>query len=135
MKGVDEGFVLAVAAALEKGSEHPIAPAILKGAGRARRAEARGSRASAPITGQGVAGDVGGKPALIGNAALFASEGVAVERRRSARCLDAQAASGTHRDPRRRTTASVIGIVTVADPIKPGAREAIAALRAERASR
>src|SRR5690606_39914476 len=64
IKGVDEGFVLAVAAALERGSEHPIAAAVVAGAEArgARDLEATNFRA---ITGQGVAGDVGGRPALL----------------------------------------------------------------------
>ena len=55
-KGVDEGLVLAVAAALERGSEHPIAAAMLKGA------EQRGARRLevadfGSVTGKGVTGD------------------------------------------------------------------------------
>ena len=128
VKGVDEGFVLAVAAALERGSEHPIAAAIVKGAeGRG----ARGYEATrfAAVTGRGVTAEVGGKPAMLGNLKLFAERGIVVEPK-LAELLEQQAASG-------RTAILVghggvaIGLITVADPIKAGAKAAIAALRAK----
>jgi Cu+-exporting ATPase len=125
--GVEADFALAVAAALEKGSEHPIAAAILKGAAErnTRKLLARKFRSN---TGMGVAADVAGKPALIGNARLFAAEGVAVSEDLRGR-LEAQSASG--RTPMLVAhDGKVIGIVTVADRIKPGAKEALETLRA-----
>lgn len=127
-KGVDEGFVLAVAAALEKHSEHPIGSAVVKGA------ETRGARVYeadgfTSLTGRGIKGNVGGKPALLGNLKLFKEQGIAVDDKLAA-LLEQQAGSG-------KTAILVacdgtaIGVVTVADPIKAGAREAIAALRAD----
>ncbi|WP_421758742.1 heavy metal translocating P-type ATPase [Devosia sp.] len=126
VKGVDEGWVLAVAAALERSSEHPIGAAIVKGAEarNARRLEATGF---ASVTGRGIRGDVGGKPAVLGNAKLFADEGIEVEPK-LAQLVEQQAAAG-------RTAVLVshegraIGVVTVSDPIKAGARDAVAALR------
>lgn len=128
VKGVDEGFALAVAAALEKHSEHPIGTAVVKGA------EARGARVYEAdgfqsLTGRGIKGNVGGKPALLGNAKLFKEQGIAVDDK-LAGLLEQQAGSG-------KTAILVaydgaaIGVVTVSDPIKAGAREAIAALRAD----
>ena len=127
VKGVDEGFVLAVAAALEKHSEHPIASAIVKGAEErsARVYEASGFQS---MTGRGIRGEVGGKTALIGNAALLKAEGIAVD--------DKLAGLVEHQAGRGRTAILVahdgaaIGVVTVSDPIKVGAKEAIAALHA-----
>ena len=126
VKGVDEGFVLAVAAALERHSEHPIGSSIVKGAEarQARRYEATGFKS---LTGRGIRGDVGGWPALIGNVALLRGEGIAVDDK-LAGLVEQQAARG-------RTVILVahdgaaIGVVTVSDPIKAGAKEAIAALR------
>jgi Cu+-exporting ATPase len=128
VKGIDEGFVLAVAAALEKGSEHPIGAAILKGAETrgAREYDATNFRA---ITGQGMAADVGGKPALLGNVRLMEQSNIEVDDKLRG-LLDTQAATGrtavlvAHED-------RVIGVVTVADRIKDNARSAIAALRAD----
>ena len=126
VKGVDEGFVLALAAALEKHSEHPIGAAIVKGA------EMRGARSYEAeqfqsLTGRGIKGIAGGKPTLLGNVRLLKEQGVAVDEK-LAGLVEQQAASG-------RTAVVVahdgaaIGVVTVSDPIKAGAKQAIAALR------
>ncbi len=128
VKGVDEGFVLAVAAALERGSEHPIGAAILKGAETrgAREYDAANFRA---ITGQGMAADVGGKAALLGNVRLMEQSGIEVDAKLRG-LLDTQATTG-------RTAVlvahdgSVIGVVTVADRIKDNAAASIAALRTD----
>ncbi|MFK7869968.1 MAG: heavy metal translocating P-type ATPase [Roseobacter sp.] len=71
----DEDQVLALAAALERGSEHPLAEAILNGA------EARGiARLDASdfdaITGKGVRGSVEGQQIALGNAALMRDFGL-----------------------------------------------------------
>jgi soluble P-type ATPase len=81
------------------------------------------------LTGRGIKGNVGGKPALLGNLKLFREQGISVDEK-LAGLLEQQAGSG-------RTAILVgydgvaIGVVTVSDPIKSGAREAIAALRAD----
>lgn len=126
VKGVDEGWVLAVAAALERSSEHPIGAAIVKGAEarNARRLDATNFRS---VTGRGIRGEVGGKPTLLGNVKLFADQGIEVEPK-LAELVKQQAAAG-------RTAVLVahegraIGVVTVSDPIKAGARDAVSALR------
>jgi Cu+-exporting ATPase len=73
--GHDQHKVLAVAAALERGSEHPLAEAILTGA------EARGvARLEATdfdaVTGKGVRGNVDGASVALGNAGLMADLGL-----------------------------------------------------------
>jgi Cu+-exporting ATPase len=70
-----EEQVLALAAALERGSEHPLAEAIVKGAG-ARGVELPEVLDFAAITGKGVTGTVGGRRVALGNAALMADHGV-----------------------------------------------------------
>ena len=128
VKGVDEGFVLAIAAAMERGSEHPIASAVLAGAAArgARHYDATGFR---NVTGQGVVAEVGGKPALLGSLRMMEANGIAVDDKLR-QLLEDQSRSG-------RTAILVahdgqaIGVVTVADAIKPGAREAVAALKAD----
>jgi Cu+-exporting ATPase len=124
IKGVDEGFVLAVAAALEQGSAHPIAHAVLKGAEErsARTYEAQNFKS---VTGMGVTGDVGGKPAGLGNLRLMQKLGVEIASGLP-ELAEKQAGMG-------RTAIFVahegkaIGLVMVADPIKPNARAMIAA--------
>ncbi|MDP1730827.1 MAG: heavy metal translocating P-type ATPase [Devosia sp.] len=128
LKGMDEGWVLAVAAALERGSEHPIAAAILKGA------EQRGAKQLdvadfGSATGMGVTGAIGEHKVALGNARLMAQNNIVVpqavlelqEARARAGETPVLVAEGGR----------VIGIVTVTDPVKEGARVAIEALRAD----
>ena len=124
--GVEESRLLAVAAAVERRSEHPLAGAIVAAA------EARGVVIPEPDDvaadpGRGVVGVVEGRVVLVGNAALFAAYGVSdaaftVERER----LESEG----------RTVAGValggecLGLLAVSDTLKAGAAEAISALRA-----
>jgi Cu+-exporting ATPase len=127
---VAQGFaadeVLRLAAALEAGSEHPLAAAILRGA------EAKGLKHSKAddfeaVTGQGVKARVNGRTAALGNARLMQSFGIDV------------AALAKPAEARRKQGETVMfigldgklaGLVAVADPIKPSAAEAIVKLHA-----
>ena len=126
-KGIDEGRVLSVAAALERSSAHPLAQAILAGA-NARAAKPIVVTGFASVTGKGVTGKLRGSPVALGNLALMQSLEVPVS-------AAMQSLAAEHA-VRGRTTmfvaeaGQVIGLVTVTDPIRPGAGEAIAALRA-----
>ncbi|HEV7275711.1 MAG TPA: heavy metal translocating P-type ATPase [Devosiaceae bacterium] len=128
VKGVDEGWVLAVAAALERGSEHPIAAAVLKGA------ETRGARTLevtdfASATGMGVTGSIGGQKAALGNPRLMDKEGIEVPQA-VLELLEQRAVAGE--TPILVAEAGqVIGLVTVTDPVKAEAQPALAALAAD----
>jgi P-type Cu+ transporter len=125
--GLAENELLRLAASLERGSEHPLSQAIVKGAQErgAALAEAQGFRAE---TGKGVTGTVDGKRVAIGNLALMESVGIgadalpvaAKERRQEGETVMFAAVDG-----------KLAGFLAVADPIKEGAAEAIAALRAD----
>ncbi|MFC3100784.1 heavy metal translocating P-type ATPase [Altererythrobacter lauratis] len=124
-----EGFaadeVLALAAALERGSEHPLAAAIVEGA------EERGlalpeSSDFASITGKGVTGQVNGRTILLGNKALLADAGIsseALESQADEHRADGEGVMFVGVDGR------LAGLVVVADPIKDTAVEAVANLR------
>jgi Cu+-exporting ATPase len=125
---VDENELLRLAASLERGSEHPLAEAIVKGA------EERSLKLVAPVdfvshTGKGVVGVVNGRRITVGNSALFAAIGVdpgdlagpAEERRKDGQTVMLVALDGR-----------AAGLVAVADPVKDSAAGALAALRAER---
>lgn len=117
--------LLQLAASLERGSEHPLAAAIIAGA------EQHGVSLLQPedfqsVTGKGVTGTVGGRKVALGNQPLFASLGI-------------DAAALTQRAEQLRSqghTAMFVavdgraaGLVSVADPIKDTSKQAIESLQ------
>jgi len=125
-KGVDEGWVLAVAAALERGSAHPIANAIERGA-KDRGARALDMADFRSVTGKGVTGIVAGQAAALGNVALMESLGIAVPQRFIE--LMGNSANAARTSVLVAEGGKLIGIVTVSDPIKPTAKAAVAELK------
>ncbi|OGF12293.1 MAG: copper-translocating P-type ATPase [Candidatus Eisenbacteria bacterium RBG_16_71_46] len=125
--GYDERALLAIAAGLERGSEHPLAAAIVEGA-KARGTEPASVADFASVTGKGVTGRVDGKPAALGNRALLDQLG-AVPGPLAPRA-EAMRAEG-------QTVVFVVvdgrpaGLIGVADPIKSTTPEAIRDLHAE----
>ena len=125
--GMAEGELLRLAASLERGSEHPLAAAIVKGAAE------RGIALSPVSTfrskpGGGVVGSVGKKQVSLGNRGFLSELGVDVAP------LEGEAAS------RRAAGETVLfaavdgkaaGLLGVADPVKATSREAVAQLRRE----
>jgi Cu+-exporting ATPase len=126
--GIDENEVLRLVASLERGSEHPLAAAIVKGA------EERGLKLGttndfASETGKGVVGTVDGKCVAVGNKALLASLGIdpgILPERADALRKDGQGVMLIAVD------GQAAGLVAVADPIKESAIGALKALRDER---
>ncbi|TJV69587.1 MAG: heavy metal translocating P-type ATPase [Mesorhizobium sp.] len=119
---IDENELLGLAAALEKGSEHPLAEAIVEGAAARglKLAEAVDFEA---VTGKGVSGTVSGRKVALGNAAMMADLGV-----------ETPAANAEAMQAEGKTAMFVAvdgvfaGIVAVADPVKATTAEAIKAL-------
>jgi heavy metal translocating P-type ATPase len=124
---VDENHVLALTAALESRSEHPIAGAILRAA-RARGLTLPEPDSFASATGMGLRGRVAGHDILVGAARLMESEAIALGPLAAA--AEAQAARG--RTPLfAAIDGRIAALFAVADPIKPGTAAAIAALHAQ----
>jgi Cu+-exporting ATPase len=124
-EGFTEETVLAVAAALEAGSEHPLGAAILAAVQeRGMAVAAVGGFDYRP--GLGIGGTVDGKPAFIGNEALMADAGIdiAVLAAEAARLRDAGATVMAVA-----TDGRAAGLLAIADPTKPSARAAVDALR------
>ncbi|MCE5203025.1 MAG: heavy metal translocating P-type ATPase [Actinomycetia bacterium] len=122
----DAGRVLALAAALERNSEHPLAEAIVAHA-RARNVQAPSVADFTAIPGQGVEGAVDGIRVVFGNRALLSAEGIDVspyEARISA--LEAQGKTvmlvGVN-------GVSLAGMIAVADTIKQHSAQAVARLK------
>ncbi|MGS4944100.1 heavy metal translocating P-type ATPase [Meridianimarinicoccus sp. RP-17] len=125
-EGADRATVLAAVAALESRSEHPVGHAIIAGAQAegVTPATVEGFTAHA---GAGVSGSVGGQPVLAGNARFLRDEGVALGD--MADRADALAAEG--KTPVLVAMgAQAVAVLAVADPVRAGAADAIAALQA-----
>lgn len=122
--GFSEDELLGLAASLEKGSEHPLAEAIVEGAA-ARGVIATEAGAFEAVTGKGVSGTVSGKTVALGNAAMMRDLGVDV----SAASVSAEALQGDGKTAMFIAVGKKLaGIVAVADPIKATTAEAIRAL-------
>ena len=125
--GHDETEVLRLAASLERGSEHPLAEAIVSGA-EERGVEMAKTEAFEAITGKGVKGVVDGKAVALGNAKLIADLG-----------LDGGllAETANARRDEGETVMFVVlegeiaGLVSVADPVKETTPAALKALHEE----
>jgi len=122
-----EEDVLRIAGALEKGSEHPLAAAVI--------AECKERDITLPdaqdfdsVTGQGVKGQVDGKAVFLGNGALLESQGIehghlseeAESLRAKAQTVVFLAVDG-----------KPAGLLGIADPIKESTPDALKALRKE----
>jgi Cu+-exporting ATPase len=127
LNGHDELELLRLGASLERGSEHPLAAAIVQGA------EARGATLTEvqdfkSFTGEGVAGQVDGAKVALGNARLLQrlglDEGMARSEaealRREGQTVMYVAVAGR-----------LVGLLGVADPVKASTPEALRELRAE----
>ncbi len=120
-----EEQVLSNAAALEMGSEHPLADAVVQAA-RQRGFSTPESRGFMAIAGHGVAGQVGGRAVFFGNRRLMQRERVDVSVfEDTVAALTAQAATPIYLA----VDGVLAGLVAVADPVKPDAGAAIGHLR------
>ncbi len=123
--GGDADEVLGLAAALERGSEHPLGEAIVGGA------EARGLRLAAAegfaaIPGHGVGGRIAGRDVLLGNAKLMRERGIAIE----GLTADWERLAEEGKTPMYvALDGAAAGLVAVADTVKPDSREAITLLK------
>ncbi|MCA8931823.1 MAG: heavy metal translocating P-type ATPase [Rhodospirillaceae bacterium] len=123
-----EDDLLRLAASVEQASEHPVADAVVAAA-RQRGLALAEPAGFAATAGRGVSGEVDGHRVVLGNERLFAELGIA----------GVAAAEADLADRRGRGETALLlavdgraaGILAVADPIKPGAAEALAALAAD----
>jgi Cu+-exporting ATPase len=125
----DESTValLRLAGAAERGSEHPLAQAVLKLAEDRSLEPPEADRFQA-VPGRGVVAVVEGRDVVVGTRALMEARGVE---------LGALAGEARAMEERARSALWVVvdgralGLLGVADAVKPTSREAVAALRAE----
>jgi Cu+-exporting ATPase len=124
--GFDSNELLALAASLERGSEHPLASAIVRGA-QERGISVGSAEVFESLTGRGVRGQVAGRKIALGNQKLLEEmqpdAGTLATKAESVR-MDGQTVMFVVVDGR------VAGVLGVADPIKSTTPEAIRQLQA-----
>jgi P-type Cu+ transporter len=124
---VTEADLMSMAAALERGSEHPLAEAIVEGA-EAQGADRQEAADFESVTGKGVRGTVGGRAVALGNTAMMQEMGLdtaQAEEKADAMRTEGKTAMFVAVD------GAIAGIVAVADPIKESTAQAIKALHAQ----
>jgi Cu+-exporting ATPase len=127
LPGGDEKTLLLLAGSLERGSEHPLAAAIVQGA------EERGVKLAKAdsfqySTGKGVAGEVDGHKVVLGNSRLLEETGIAtgeMEAKAESLRMDGQTVMYVAVDGK------AAGLLGVADPIKATTPDAIRQLHGE----
>jgi Cu+-exporting ATPase len=123
----DETDLLRLAASVERGSEHPLAAAVLAAAAERRIEPGSVSNFDAP-SGKGVTGIVENRRVAIGNGKFLIDLGIATD------------SMASEADKFRKNGGTVVfvavdgkfaGLIAIADPIKPTAKKALDALRAQ----
>lgn len=128
--GFDCAHVLAVAAALQAGSEHPLARAVLAEA-QDQGIAADPARAQQALPGRGIAGEVEGEMYWLGNRRLMEENGAdtgALAAEAAAQEAAGRSVSWLARAGDRR----VLGLLAFGDAVKPSAAQAVAKLAAQR---
>jgi Cu+-exporting ATPase len=127
LAGHDESEVLRLAAGVEAGSEHPLGQAIVRGAAH-RNLTVEKVESFEAVAGHGIKGKLAGVPVLLGNRRHLLQEGIdpssledTMVRLESEGKTAMLAAAG----------GMLLGVIAVADTLKPEAKEAIAELKAE----
>lgn len=127
VSGGNEPELLRLAASLERGSEHPLAAAIVAGA-QAKELPLADAKEFRSLTGKGVVGTVDGRSVALGNQKLLEELAIAPGPLR-------EQAEGLRRDGQTVMFVAVdgrpTGLLGVADPIKPSTPEALQRLRQE----
>jgi Cu+-exporting ATPase len=125
LAGADENELLRLAASVERGSEHPLARAILNAAKERKLTLSHVSDFASP-SGKGATGTVDGKSVALGNAMLMRELHVVTE------ALDS-AAEHARQDGATAIHVAIdghaAGVIAIADPIKSSAQAALRALR------
>ncbi|MGH3177684.1 MAG: heavy metal translocating P-type ATPase, partial [Streptosporangiaceae bacterium] len=122
----DAASLLAIVAAAETGSEHPLGAAIVTAA-RDRDLALPSVERFTAIPGRGIDATVQGRRVLVGNAALLTDAGIDV----TALTPQASPAAAAGQTPMfTAVDAEAAGLIVVADPVKPDSADAVAQLKA-----
>ncbi|HEY8571680.1 heavy metal translocating P-type ATPase [Phenylobacterium sp.] len=125
--GFDKAELLRLAASLERGSEHPLADAIVRAARERELALSEPASFDSPV-GKGVLGEVGGRRVVLGSGKFLKEQGVdtaALEGEADALRGDGATAIFMGVD------GEAAAVFAIADPVKATTPEAVRALKAE----
>jgi P-type Cu2+ transporter len=125
--GVGEREVLALAAAVEADSEHPVARAIVTAA-RDRGVEAPSAAGFRSITGRGVEATIDGRPVAVGGPALLRERNLTEGETIAARTTEWRQRGATVLHVVR--DGGIVGALALEDQVRPESREAIDGLHA-----
>ena len=116
---ITESEVLRLAAGADRRSAHPLAKAVVAGAAR-RDVVIPEPETFEQLPARGVKATIEGRTVLVGNPALLREAGVTID----------QAVTDAGRTPVHvAVDGTLVGVIFIADVLRPGAREALAALR------
>ena len=125
--GFDESDILRLAASLERGSEHPLADAILRAAKERGLTLSEAQDFDSPV-GKGVLGTVEGKRIVLGGVRLMTEAGVDMAALESqAERLRAEGATAIFAA----VDGRLAGVLGIADPVKATTPDAVRALKAD----
>ena len=126
--GVSEAELLTLAAGVEAVSQHPLAKAITTEAGKRGLETPPAPESFENLSGRGLRATVAGKVILAGNERLMAENGIDL----AAVKAEAEALAGQGQTPMFfARDGKLLGLVSVADPVKPDSAQAIADLKAQ----
>ncbi|MBU0892036.1 MAG: heavy metal translocating P-type ATPase [Gammaproteobacteria bacterium] len=128
--GLDEASVMAAVAAVQSGSEHPLARAVVAAAGE-RQVHVTTAQDVRAVPGRGTEGEVAGQGYLVGSLRWMQELGVDMgplaDRADALQREGATVSAVAQRDPQ---GLQLQALMAFGDEPKPGAREALAALKA-----
>jgi len=125
--GFEADDLLRMAASLERGSEHPLADAILSAAKDRGLALSEAQDFDSPV-GKGVLGTVDGRKIILGGARIMGEQGVDLAALQgAAEALQQEGATAVYAAADGR----LAGVLGIADPIKASTAEAVRTLKAE----
>jgi P-type Cu2+ transporter len=122
--GAFEDQLLSAAAAVEAGSDHPLAQAILRRAANVKASKATGFK---NLEGKGAQAEIEGKTALLGNKLLMTENKIDLGGL-GAKSEELQGAGRTV--VRLAVGGKLVGLIAIADAVRPTAVEAVKAIRA-----
>nr|WP_253074880.1 heavy metal translocating P-type ATPase [Cupriavidus pinatubonensis] len=126
LAGQDETSLLCLAAAVEAGSEHPLGEAIVRAAQHRDLSIPKAASIGA-VPGMGIQGLVNGQQVWLGNRRLFTRQGIPAD---AAETLLGKLEADGKTAMMVGAGTQMLGVVAVADTLKPEAADAVAALQA-----